>query len=795
MNLKALSKMPPIAIIAATFGLTLSSFLLVNLFKSQLYFTLSPPSYLIFHNIIEFFSVMVSLSIFGIGWYSYDQSKNCNALFLSTAFLAIGLFDFMHTLSYSSIMPAFFSPNTSNKGILFWLAARLTSGCVFLASAFIYPQTSNPLLSKRILLTAALALTGLVFFGIIYHENDLPAMFIEGKGLTPLKIYLEYIVVILFVFSLVAYWYRLSKTGDRALVVYMVAFIMCMFSEIAVTSYKSIYDTFSMLGHIYKVIAFYLIYLGVFAISVRYPYMKLVDTSKELQEENLIRKRAEVELEKYRDHLEELIKERTAQLEVAKGQAEDANRAKSTFLANMSHELRTPLNAILGFSRLMKEGPDVTEEQRKNLDIITLSGGHLLNLINNVLDITKIESGRMVLEEAPLDLYQLIQEMKSLLYVNAEERGLSFIVEQSPELPRHIEVDGGKLRQILINLIGNAIKYTKHGGVILRATVVKRDTSRKVWLKFEVEDTGTGISEEDSKRIFQPFIQLREQGAIETGTGLGLAICRQYVDLMGGQIDCFSKKGRGSVFFFEIPAKEIPLKEMTATPERGRVIGLEEGQPRYRLLIAEDQLENRLLLHKTLEPLGFDIREAVNGKEAIEIFEQWNPDLIWMDIRMPVMDGLEATQRIKSTEAGLHTKIIAITAQALEEDRMQIMKAGCDDFIRKPYRTIEIFDALSKYLGLRFVYEEKPVTPSEEPEIKLQPEQLAVVPSELIKKLHQAVIRLDPERIEELTKQIMHYDSAIGKSLQKLASKFGYDHLIRLLDEYAKKAGASDGRK
>ncbi len=494
------------------------------------------------------------------------------------------------------------------------------------------------------------------------------------------------------------------------------------------------------------------------------------------------RKYAEEELITYRNHLEALVKERTSQLEVAKEQAESASKAKSTFLANMSHELRTPLNSILGFSRLMKETPDITAEQRKNLDIITISGRHLLNLINNVLDISKIESGRMTLEVAPLDLYQYIQEMKSLLYVNAEERGLSFIVEQSPQLPRLIKADGGKLRQVLINLIGNAIKYTKKGGVVLRAVLVKRESTEKVWLRFEVEDTGPGISEEEKTLIFKPFVQLKGCVTIETGTGLGLAISRQYVELMGGYIDVLSDKGKGSVFFFEIPVKELPMEEMVIAPERGRVIGLEKGQPRYRLLIAEDQLENRILLHKILEPFDFDICEATNGKEALEIFDQWHPDLIWMDIRMPVIDGLEATRRIRSREEGAQTKIIAITAQALEEDRMRIMHTGCDDFVRKPYRERELFDMLSRHLGLRFVYEEKPVEPSVEPELKIQPEQLKALPSELIQQLHQAAIELDPEQTLSLIEQIAAREPVTGRALRTMAEKDDFEGLLKILD-------------
>jgi signal transduction histidine kinase/DNA-binding NarL/FixJ family response regulator len=488
--------------------------------------------------------------------------------------------------------------------------------------------------------------------------------------------------------------------------------------------------------------------------------------------------------------LENLVKERTSQLEVAKDAAESANRAKSVFLANMSHELRTPLNAILGFARLTKEGTDVTSEQRKNLDIITLSGGHLLNLINNVLDISKIESGRMTLDVTPVNLYQMIQEMSSLLYVNAVEQGLSFIVEQDPELPRQIEVDGGKLRQTLINLIGNAIKYTKQGGIVLRAKVAEK-RAEQVRLRFEVQDTGPGMSEEDRKKLFQPFVQLKGLDAAATGTGLGLSISSQFVKMMGGVIDVISEKGKGSLFFFEISVKELALEE-EVVPEHGRAIGLEKGQPHYRLLIAEDQLENRILLHKILEPFGFDIREAVNGKEVIEIFEQWHPDLIWMDMRMPLMDGLEATHRIRSTEAGANIKIIAITAQAFEEDRMKIMQAGCDDFIRKPYGETELFDALARHLGVRFIYEKKLAAPPRESEMRLRPELLAVLPQDLVSKLHRATEGLDPERINELINKIMQYDPQVGGALQKLADRLDYGQLLQLLDEYVNRTGKHD---
>jgi PAS domain S-box-containing protein len=503
------------------------------------------------------------------------------------------------------------------------------------------------------------------------------------------------------------------------------------------------------------------------------------------------RKRAEDELRKYREHLEDLVKQRTEELAEAKVRAEAANREKSRFLANMSHELRTPLNAVLGFSRLLKNGPDVTPRQQETLDIIVRSGEHLLNLINNVLDMAKIESGRVVLEESEVDLHQLLHEMQSLMGVGAAEKGLQFALECAPDLPRFVAVDAGKLRQVLLNLVGNAIKYTDSGGVKLRAKVTSRDGSERAELRFEVEDSGPGISQEDRERIFFPFVQLGDRIPAQAGTGLGLAICKQYVELMGGRIGVASESGKGSVFYFTIPVRVLPSVAEHEQPKHGRILGLAEGQPRYRLLIVEDQPENRLLLRRLLDPLGFDLREAANGQEAVALFEQWHPHLIWMDIRMPVMDGLKAVRRIRATKAGADTKIIALTAHALEEERKPIMAAGCDDLVRKPFREQEIFDALARHLRLKFIYDTAPRHEStpEAPGLTLRPEQLDALPSELLRDLRQAVIELDTARTGVLIEQVTERDASLGRALNALATQFDYEGLLKLLDREHSQTG------
>ncbi|MEG4858105.1 PAS domain S-box protein [Microcoleus sp. K1-B6] len=500
-------------------------------------------------------------------------------------------------------------------------------------------------------------------------------------------------------------------------------------------------------------------------------------------------------------------KQAEAALQKALQAAQAASVAKSRFLSNMSHELRTPLNAILGFSQVMVRSSSVSPDQKEQLKIINRSGEHLLNLINDILSMAKIEAGQTTLNENRFDLYQLLNDLEQMLKLKALSKGLQLTFERALNVPQYVQTDENKLRQILINLLGNAIKFTASGHVVSRVKKSRlsgksdlQDPSSKTYLLFEIEDTGPGIAPAEIKTLFDPFVQTEAGRKSMQGTGLGLPISRQFVEMMGGEIAVSSQLGQGTIFAFDILASAVAEPDDKSLLITQEVIGLEPNQPVYRILVVEDVEENRQLLLKILKPLGFEVREAVNGQEAIALWSTWKPHLIWMDMRMPVMDGYEATREIKALEqqsvvarennnlptnssSTNATKIIALTASAFDEDRAKIMTAGCDDFIHKPFRESILFDKMAQHLGVRYIYQEDWSNSS--PELatprNLTPEDLNVMPSEWIAQFRQEVLCANDELILQLIDQIPESEASLAHTLADLVNNFRLDILFNLV--------------
>jgi PAS domain S-box-containing protein len=479
------------------------------------------------------------------------------------------------------------------------------------------------------------------------------------------------------------------------------------------------------------------------------------------------------------------------ELKSAKEAAEEANRAKSAFLANMSHELRTPLNAILGFSELMRRDAGISKEQQQNLETISRSGGHLLSLINDVLELSKIEAGQSVMHLEDFDLHRLLCGLEEMLGLRARQKGITLDLACAPDVPQYVHADQNKLCQILINLLGNAVKSTDTGGVRLsvRRKPGQKNASDSTILDFEVADSGCGISSREQCRIFDAFYQSDSQCSSRQGTGLGLSISRKFVELMGGVLEVNSEVGKGTCFTFAIQLQHANGTDTAPQQLYRRVIRLAAGQPVFRLLVVEDSDNNRNLLVTLLQSVGFDVREAVNGSEAVAIWQKWRPHLIWMDIRMPVMDGHEATAIIRSemrrTNSAIDTKIIALTANAFEEDRLKMIEHGGNDFVRKPFRESEIFEMLRKHLKVRYIFEQEndlmPASRLGSMSDKRLTVSIEKLPEDLLAKLEDATELSDSARIDQVIKEISTKDEQLSSVLSKLAANYAYDKILALI--------------
>lgn len=522
--------------------------------------------------------------------------------------------------------------------------------------------------------------------------------------------------------------------------------------------------------------------LGVSLESTRQALQALFDeieTKNRALEQDIERRvQVEKELQQHRDHLEELVKERTAELTVAKERAEVANRAKSTFLASMSHELRTPLNAVLGYAQILRRDSSLSERQLAGLNTIQQSGEHLLTLITDLLDLSKIEAGKFELMESAVDLSGFFQMIVDIIRVKAEQKGLVFTFNASPELPRVALIDEKRLRQVLLNLLGNAVKFTDRGSVELHMHCMP-EGERHARLLFEVRDTGIGMQQEQLERIFQPFEQVGDVQRRFGGTGLGLSISRQLVRMMGGDIEVRSSYGKGSCFSFELPV----ARAESATRRNGvesPIIGF-HGAPK-KILIIDDVTANRTMLIDLLTPLGFDTREAADGIDGVERAKAEQPDLILMDIMMPGMNGLEATRYLRSLPEMRHTPIIAVSASATPDEQHDSRSAGANAFMTKPVDQVQLLHHIGALLDLQWIHAE-----ASPPAAAEEDGQFTAPPREEMQTLHQLAMTGNMRDIRDYANHLAQLDERyrpFAERLLELAREFQSKAIVALVEQY-----------
>lgn len=497
---------------------------------------------------------------------------------------------------------------------------------------------------------------------------------------------------------------------------------------------------------------------------------------RRLEEQNLT-------LQQLNASLEQKVFERTAELKQAKESAEIANKAKSSFLANMSHELRTPLNGILGYAQILQRDAGSNPKQKDGLSIIYQCGTHLLNLINDILDLSKIEAQKLELNNSDFAFFLFLQEVIEICRIKAEQKEINFTYQAVEPLPPAIHADIKRLRQVLLNLIGNAIKFTESGSVVFSVRQISSSPiTSSTTLRFQVEDTGIGMTESQLERIFLPFEQVGDASRHIEGTGLGLAITQKIVAMMGGEVEVVSKMGEGSCFWFDVAFPEVTSSHNFSRETQSPLAIAYEG-PTFKILVVDDRADNRSVLINLLQPLGFELTEAKDGYQGLAMAESISPDLIVTDMVMPGMDGLEMTRKLRQNPRFQTLPIIASSASVFHLDRQKSKVAGCDRFLPKPIQLSELLDILQDYLQLKWIYE----TPTTQTVANASPENMIVPSATELSTLYEAAQIGHIERIKQEVSRLQQLDSRYQVFITKvmtLADEFEDEEIVRLLKTY-----------
>ncbi|MBF0453096.1 MAG: response regulator [Candidatus Magnetomorum sp.] len=728
---------------------------LVGLYVTSLY------SYLLFHTIAEIFSIIVACGMFMIAWNSRKYIQNSYLIFIAIAYLYIAGLDLLHTLSYKGMNIFQDYDYYANQ---LWIAARYMES-ITLFIAFYYVGKKKSVQPLWVFVIYTLVSTGIVLS--VFYWKTFPVCFIEGQGLTIFKKISEYVICLIILLDLTLLMKNRVYFDGSVFQLLLWSMFSTIVAELAFTFYISNYGLSNLVGHYFKIFSFYFIYRAIIQTGIQNPY----------------------------DIIFRELTQKEHRLQKAREAADRANQAKSEFIAKMSHELRTPLNGILGYSQILKRDRQMKPSQKVGISVIERSGNHLLGLINDILDLSKFESRQTSPDNAHFLFESTLVDIANMLRIKAQEKKIAFQTQFDDKLPHAVYADEKRISQILINLLGNAIKFTDQGQVLFKASLVDdQPLENSCKVRLTVEDTGVGISKEDMDDIFSPFKQVGEQSKFTEGTGLGLYITRELVRLMGSEIYVKSEQDIGSTFWFDLTLtrskeKDIVLK-VSDQPVYGYIDKDTLETTVIKVLVVDDRWENRVVLSDYLFSLGFEVVEAINGKDSLEKFKIDPADIILMDLFMPVMDGYEATREIRKLSSTKRVKIISVSANRQRMSSDELKAKGLDAFIEKPLNFKILLDTLAEHLNIKWIM--APETAQNLPDHSLDyrktiNDKNAIPPPEILELLKKLAAGGDivniRKKLDELAKDNGAYHAFIFE-LKELSKNFKVKEIRLLVEGY-----------